>query len=424
MTTTTTTISSALRLPRFLTLLTLAAVAANLAGCPVDPTNGGDPTATRTITIGVLNDQSPGAPGRAVNEAIRIAVDDVNNWLVQLGSDWRLATITGDTEGNPDTALDKFEALADRGVQLVIGPGSDDAVAAVLDTARNAGMLLISPTSIAADLALDFDPAYRLLPSRVNEAATVAAYADDLGYEVLLFIGPDDLSATEFDADLAASFESFGGVVQPGFFYDPATADFVPLVESVSAEAAALLGTVEPDQLAIVLDAGDELPALLTAAATDETLASLAWFGTSFITLDQAVLADEAAAAFATQTTLTAPRLDFVETTPEADTLNARLAARVGFEPDLDALAAYDAVWLAAWTYLAVDTTAPSTDDLATALESTAAQLFGLSGWLVFDDAGDRAAYAYDFYTVTESNDTYSWAFDARYAFEPLSQTE
>lgn len=44
---------------------------------------------------------------------------------------------------------------------------------------------------------------------------------------------------------------------------------------------------------------------------------------------------------------------------------------------------------------------------------------FGATGWTVLNAAGDRKYGNYDFWAVTETDETYSWEMVATYLFDP-----
>ena len=76
-----------------------------------------------------------------------------------------------------------------------------------------------------------------------------------------------------------------------------------------------------------------------------------------------------------------------------------QIRARTGHEPDGFALAAYDAVWVAARGYTASGAT-QDIERLKHAFTTAAATHYGATGWAVLNQAGDRRYGDFDFCVI------------------------
>jgi branched-chain amino acid transport system substrate-binding protein len=94
-----------------------------------------------------------------------------------------------------------------------------------------------------------------------------------------------------------------------------------------------------------------------------------------------------------------------------------RIRARAGMEPDAFALAVYDAVWIAAESYLSLGPQA-TTEELHEHFVANAARHYGTTGWTLLNDAGDRAVADFDFWAVRNLAGSRVWkrvaSFDTR----------
>ena len=69
--------------------------------------------------------------GETVNASLEIAAKDINHYLADVGIKTRVELIVENTNTEPETAKEKLGELADKGVKLVIGPGSSAEIKAI-----------------------------------------------------------------------------------------------------------------------------------------------------------------------------------------------------------------------------------------------------------------------------------------------------
>jgi branched-chain amino acid transport system substrate-binding protein len=198
--------------------------------------------------------------------------------------------------------------------------------------------------------------------------------------------------------------------------YEPTTTDFTASLAALKTQVQAAItergGTAS---VAVATASFDEIVQIMQAASADPVLGSVKWYGTDGVALNEPLRTNATAAAFARKVSFWAPTPgvsdeDKARWQPVAD----RIKTRAGQQPDAFALAVYDAVWLAAQSYLAVGGTG-HVEALKSALVSSATGFYGASGWTVLNPAGDRKYGDFDFFALSQSGSTFSWYTAAQY---------
>ena len=384
------------------------------------------PTTTDSaISIGLL--ASVSGDGQAIGQGIKAgaerAAGDINTLLVASGAESSVRLITGDTAGDPATALAKLEALHNLGVRLVVGPDSPAQMAAVRTFAQENGIVLLLPTDTSTLLTAAGDGIYALGQANAHEAAATAALLWDDGMRSVVTLSRNDELAVDSAADVVARIDALGGTSPQGVTYDASTTDFTATVQALSAAVAG--ATVGPAATAVYVAASDEIVAILDLAQNDATLAGVRWYASHSVAQSEALRISPTAAVFANQVSLTCAQYADEEETSADETLLGELATTLGATPDRSAAVAYDAVWLGVWSYLLAGVPEPSTGVLSSTLERTAATYFGVTGLTTFDDLGDRAYYDYDFWMLQPADTTgYLWQTAARYQVDPGAEPQ
>lgn len=366
---------------------------------------------TAVIDLGVLINMSPtGDPDTQV--ALRLAVEDVNAYFAERDEPVSVRLTVEGTGLDLDVALAKVERLAARGLNVIVGPESSGEAEAIKPFTDAHGMVLLSHCSTAPALAIPGDSLYRMVPSDERQAAAIARLARGDGTQVVVPMWRADVFGDGISALLRQHFRDLGGFVAPGVRFDPGSADF-------SADLAALAAQVQQAHaggpVAVVFFGfGTDGAAVLAQATEFPGLGAVPWYGSDGTALSREILADPLAARFALQVNFANTLFADVHT-EGADAVRARVSAGIGGGPVYYcALAAYDAVWLAALT--AAITGTADTASFARTLVATANGSEGVTGPLTLDAAGDRAEAAYDVWAIQDRGGELVWRTVARAA--------
>lgn len=376
-----------------------------------------DSAATTALPIGALLSLSGNwsSLGQASQTLLELAKDDVNAYLASHGSNKRVEVRVRDTQLNPDLALQQFQQLIRQGVIAAIGPQSSSEVANLQALADNERVPLLSQGSTASSLAAAGDMVYRLVPDDSHESAAMAALLQQRGVHVVLPVWRDDPGNSGLQQSLQTRIEAVGDSMLVGVSYGADTQDFTAVATQIQAQLSQALRRHPATEVAVYLAGFDEVVSLFHAAAALPLLQQVKWYGSDGVALSNALLADANAAQFAIAVDYPNPTLGLPEAAqPKWQALSDRVYAQTGQRPDAFALAAYDALWLAALNSAYQKRIQQHTD--ADILAQTADWHFGATGWTALNEAGDRRQGDYDFWALRrDGQGAIQWVSVCRY---------
>ena len=373
----------------------------------------------RELVIGALLPLSGAlsSSGESTRVALELATNELNEYLVELESPTKVSLLVEDTATDPAVALEQLQRLPERGVNLVIGPDSSLEVEAVKSYADDHGIILISQGSTAPSLAIPGDNVFRFVPDDTQQAEAIAQLMWDDGVKLVIPVWRGDVWGDDLAAATKRSFETFGGTAAEGLRYNPEAAQFPAVLERLNelvSDAIAQYG--DTDAVAIHLMAFEEVVPLFREARNYPLLGSVRWYGSDGTALNKALVSSPEAAEFAAKAGFFSSLYGGFEEGP----IQVQIQERIGRTPETDALAAYDALWVATLACLA----AGDADDAASlkkALVRTANSYYGATGWTALNEAGDRAFGDYEFWAIEKVNEGYEWVRVARYEVSPGS---
>ena len=365
---------------------------------------------TTRITIGAVLDLSAGwtSLGRSSKVALELAISDANAELRRRGLPDRVVLRIEDAAGDPAKAARAVRGLAAAGARIIVGPQGSSEVAAARPVADRLHVLLVSQGSTAHALA-QRDWVFRFVPDDVDETRAASALIAHDGVSGIVPIWRDDAGNAGLASSIRTAVGARGGTVAEGLSYASDDPDFSAAVASLSAQVAGLAATNGSDRTAVYLAGFDEVVGLLTLAATDPVLASVRWYGSDGVALTPALIADQAASAFAAAAGYPNPTLGLDQA---AERRSARLRKwierRLGRETDAFTLAAYDALRVGVDAIVTAGP-ASSSAGLRRSFVARADGYTGMSGLIELNAAGDRAFGSWDFYSVCPAGTGYEW---------------
>lgn len=397
---------------------TISALAACVltAGCDNGTTS---PATDKEILIGGLfsltgNWATLGVTSKA---AMEVGIEDVNTYLAAGITGMHFKSTISDTKLDPDNALTALTSMKAAGVEVVVGPQSSAEVAALKSYVDANNILLISQSSTAGTLAIPGDNIFRLTPSDTLEAVALVGLMKADGMATIIPYWRNDAGNVGLQVATRALF-SPGGTVKPGVEYAATVTDYAPSIAALKTQVQAAITERGGTANVAVAHAGfDEVVDIFKLAAADPVLSSVRWYGTDGTALNEPLRTNAVAAAFA-------KKVSFWTPTPGVDNgasarwqpIATRIAAKANnAQPDAFALAVYDAVWLAAQSYLATGGTGHQAA-LKSAFVTAADGFYGASGWTKLNPAGDRKFADFDFFSLSQSGSTFSWGLAAQYS--------
>ncbi|MFH1744494.1 MAG: penicillin-binding protein activator [bacterium] len=368
--------------------------------------------------------------GRSALRAIQLAAEDFNAFLAEEGVPGRLQLQVEDTATDPATALNRLQAIAQSGAsKVVVGPFSSAAMQAVQDFANNNGMILLSPSSTAASLAVPNDNIYRMTLDNLKEGQAIAALMEEVGIQAVVPVQRNDVFGNDLANAFALQFEGAGGVVLEGVSYAPNTTNFSGVVASLHDKVAATIAQYGSRAVAVELISFEEAELLFTLANQDEILRSVQWVGCDSNARLETLFANTAALEFAAETHFVAPvfapdflvefRLDPPMEIVRADfeSFIQQTLERNGMPPNVYDYASYDCLWLAIYAQLNAGLGVDDLDTLKNRLQLVATPFIGFTGLTDFNEAGDKNYGVFGFSALFQDEAGYSWDYVGSYRF-------
>ncbi len=348
--------------------------------------------------------------GITSQKAIGLAIDDVNAYMEQKGTNIRFTGMVFDTK--LDTALAKL-AMADvvrTRTKYVIGPQSSAELAAVKPLADEKNILVVSQGSTASSLAISGDGIFRFCPGDVVEGPAIARTMFAEGKRVVITLLRDDAGNKGLQTSVGNSFAALGGQVDAIAPYSTTLAKYGTLLATLKSKLQTYIAAQGAEKVAVYLASFDECVSLFNEASTDPIFSSVQWYGGDGVVLSAALTGDAQAAAFAVTTKFIAPNFG-LPTIPHPDlaTISAAIKSATGIEADAYALAAYDAVWVIAKTATAMPVTNTSYDLTKKVFNVESSKYFGITGPVILNAAGDRSSGSFDYWGIVLEGGSYKW---------------
>lgn len=360
-------------------------------------------TLPSVIPIGVLLSLTGdfSSYGVRAQATVKIAANEINNYTASLGIPTTFNFIVEDFETQPDVALQRIQDLYTQGCKVVIGGMTSGAMKAIDSYADTNQIIVIDGTSTAAreSVAPPGDYEYRVVPAAEAEGAALAAALKSKGYmNVAMVSAEDTYSLSIHDAFKAAWTAAGGNLVADVTYAYPTTTDFTVVLNTLEQQVAPLLASKTP--VAIFANMWEDVATMLTQANTrNSPLLSLTWFGPDTLSQDTVIIQN--AGAIATKVNLISVQLAS-PVTAEHSLLNTEVQTAIGQQPDVYALATYDAAWVAALAIL--NAGKYDVNAIRTAIPTVAAKYWGATGNTALLPDGDRATMDMEFWAVVQSN--------------------
>jgi len=255
--------------------------------------NGGLCSSGRTLKIGELFDLSSflATQGKRARDSSTLAINDINTMLSTAGCNLRFTTSVDDYALNNQVALSELQSLSVSGVQVVVGPLNSGAIQTILSYADANHIVLISPSSTSATLAIPNDYLFRTIPNDQHQALADARMIVDNGAKGVIIVQRHDSYGDSLASGISARFTALGGQVIADLQYDVSTTDFTTVLNALQADFDTNVGTYGAGHIAIYVVGFEELGQMLLQAKQYQAFpwSTLPWFGTDGIALDHII---------------------------------------------------------------------------------------------------------------------------------------
>lgn len=354
--------------------------------------------------------------GKRHKAAAELAIKDINEYVAKLGYDVEFVLIPEDTKVEKEEALKDIQTLAAQGVKVVLGPLASSEVATVKGFADENEIVVISHSSTFPGLAVPDDFIFRFVPTDVFQGKALAKVALSLGAKKVAVIYRGDEWGEGLYNAFKENFEKAGGVVK--------AVRFDPQARELSAEVRRLSDYVKEfgagsDVAVLMISFEDDGLAVLSAAKDDPVLMSVVWLGTDGTAMSSKILENAGeivARVGGLMSTIFGPAPN-----PKKEEFDKRMKDLLGEAPDPYSYNIYDAAWVAALAILEAGVYDGKV--IKEVLPDVASRYYGVSGWCLLDEAGDRAGGDYLIYKVVKTDGGYEWVVAGRYSLASDSVT-
>jgi ABC-type branched-subunit amino acid transport system substrate-binding protein len=376
--------------------------------------------------------------GESEGAALKIATKDINEYLFKTNSSIGIKLVIEDTQTNPSVSLEKLKHLAAKGIKIVIGPATSEDLKATQDYADKNGIVLISPSATATSLAIKGNNVFRFVPDDTHQAQAISKLMWDDGIRVVIPFWRTDVYGNDLVKATKQSVEELGGRVADGVGYIPNTGDFAASLNRINfivwdQDLKALDSKVNQaisqhgvDKVGVYSVAYDEIAPIFIQALNHPTLSKVKWFGSDKETLNNKIIRNTEAAAFAVKTNFTTPIYAVENDNDERlKHIEDQIHEQIERTPRSYASVAYDTLWVAA---LAENNTKATHDInyLKNTIVKIAHSYQGITGNTTLNQFGDRKYGDYDFWAVRNSesttHDSFIWKRIGKYV--PNIRTE
>ncbi len=380
-----------------------------ICSCTKDSTN----QAIQTIKIGGLfsltgNWSTLGKPSQ---EAMNLALIDINHYMETKGSLIRFSTVVYDTKLDTAIAKSSIErAFTENNIKYFIGPQSSAEVGAIRTYANSNNILVVSQGSTASSLAIPNDAIFRFCPGDVVEGRAISQTIYSSGRHVVITMSRDDAGNRGLQQSVGSAISLLGGQVEALTPYATNSNDYSAILAQLKIKILQYTSTVGSNGIGVYLASFDECKDLFIAASQDPVFSTVNWYGGDGVVLSDVLTANTTAAAFAASTNFFAPNFGLpLQPNPSLANVVNTIRTNTGIDPDAYALSVYDAMWVIAKTVSSYTSAQTDFSVLKSAFTNEADQYYGITGPVVLNSNGDREVGSFDYWGIVNNGGVYQW---------------
>jgi branched-chain amino acid transport system substrate-binding protein len=349
--------------------------------------------------------------GKTSQEAMKIALVDINNAFEQTGSLYRFETEIYDTQLDTASAKSYIQlGFTQKGIRFFIGPQSSAEVGAIRKYANDNNILVISQGSTASSLAIPDDGVFRFCPGDAVEGAAVSRTMYSGGKRMIITLSRNDAGNIGLQTNVGLGFTSLGGQIDALSPYATNITDFNSIIQQLRTKIQQYSNTYGANQVGVYIASFDECVTLFSQADSDPILTSVNWYGGDGMVQSQQLLSDANARNFAVTTGFFAPNFGLpMQAHPQLSRISSAIQSTTGIEPDAYALSVYDAMWVLARTIDKYPRVLSDYSKLKTYFTQESNLFFGITGSTLLNANGDRNIGSFDYWGIVNQNGNYVW---------------
>ena len=354
--------------------------------------------------------------GQNSQASAMLATNDVNAFLQKAGLPFTIKLLVEDTETKPDVALQKLQSLAAKGVKLFVGPQTSAELRQIKSYADSNQLLLVSQSSTAPDLAIASDFVFRFCPDDNIQGPIGPRLFHSLGISQIIYVHRGDAWGDGLFRASSQEAQALGLTVVSEIRYAPDSKEFSSEAKALDTSVKTLMSSgMSADKVGIEIMSFNEAVAFMLAAKDYPGLKQVHWFGSDGTAQLAEMVADQNAAAYASQLKWVNP-IFAPSTNEKYQKVSSYVSQQLGRTPDCYAYVAYDIVWVLTLALMQVQKY--DGDAVRSVFADVANNYYGAVGWTKLNAAGDLQSADYWLWILaTTSSGKYDWMQAGTYSF-------
>ena len=357
--------------------------------------------------------------GESGYNIVKIALKDINNYLDNIDSKYRIKLFVENTNTNPDEALQKIKLLKEKNnIDTVIGPASSSELMAIKDYADKNDILSVGFASTSPSLSIPNDNIFRTVPDDTNQAKAVATKLWNDGIKVIIPIYRSDIYGNDLLNFTKTNFENLGGIVEDGIKYDAPVGQFAASLNRINyvfwgqelitlnSKVEELHKTFSLNEIGVYVIAFDEVIPILSQANSHPLLEQVRWYGNEATTKYEQIIKNYESSIFAENSEYVAPIYGFNETdNKKLESFFEKYEHYSEEDPiTFDGPYLYDSLWLVTLAKVESNNT-KNIQELKKTFVDLSSIYSGITGLINLNNAGDRLDAIYEFWTIQKNKD-------------------
>lgn len=344
--------------------------------------------------------------------AIQIAIDDINEDFKKRNINYRFEFTAYDTQLDPAQAAQAISTIAASECKLIIGPQTSSELQAIKPLADSLGILVVSPTSTSASLAIPNDMIFRFSPGQAIVGRAMSQSYLNQGKQALVLISRNDAGSLGLQNAVATHFSNSGGVVVNAGVFNGTDTDFSTVLAEVKNQIINYQATFNINQIAVLTTSFDETIPLFNQASSDNVLSSVQWYGGIGFFKNSNLLNEPLASQFAVNTQFYSPGFSLPSSQQNLwQPLLNSIYGTTGVQGDALTLCAYDVMKSFGNLVESYGGLPSDASDLQSWFYNASNLYSGATGVIELNANGDRANGTFDFWGLQNNNGTYEWVF-------------
>ncbi len=370
----------------------------------------------KTIKIGVTLPLTGelSSVGKLWEKVVYMAFDDLNKQMKAYHLNYRFEPVVLDDGTNADKALQNVQTFAQQGIKVVIGPAASSQVKTVKSYADANKIVIISPSSTAPTLAIPNDYIFRNTGSDALQAKALAALVNHEGIKKVVVFYRDDEYGKAFAEFFKKEFEALGGQASL-VAYATGLSDYKAEVTSLSSKVSS-----EGAEAVVLISFDTDGANILSHAKNDPVLSKIRWFSGEGIHGAAELLTPELA-QWLEEIKFMGTRPVFVAN-PLYEDFAKKFKEKTGSDPPVFSEKLYDAIILAGWAVVRAGKY--DGELIKNALPEVAKHYYGVSGWCILDENGDRMFQDYAIWTIKKVDGEYRYVDIGSYSQGTITFTQ